>query len=325
MTGIRRSYCLPRLAALCGAAISTLALFSGCGDSDGGGAKEVQVSRTEQPIVFVSIPPQRTFVRQIAGERAEVHVMVEPGRSPATYEPSPKQMAALGSAHLYLRIGVPFEDAWMERIRRNAPRMRVVDTLEGIHLRTMEAHHHDHHEDEDAHEHDHAEAEADSGRKDPHVWLDPDLVKAQARTIAEALKAVDPYNAHQYENNLSKFLQRLDDLDAYIEQRLANLEDRTFMVFHPSWGYFAAAYDLEQFAVEVEGKEPGGKALAEIIDRARAEGIDTIFVQPQFSRAAAKTIADAVGAAVATLDPLAEDYFENLRNVADTLARSQQK
>jgi len=314
------------------AVLTGIFLAGGCGDQ---GAKEesvtkIQVSRTEQPVVFVSIPPQKRFVQEIGGDRPKIHTLVKPGRSPATYEPTPKQMVALSSAHLYFTIGVPFEDAWLERIQRSNPHMRVVDTSEGIELRPMETHtrheqginpeeQHSHgNEDEHGHGHGH------EGRKDPHIWLDPNLVKSQARIICNAMSRMDPYNAHMYETNLIALQEKLSNLDNYIRQQLADLKNRTFLVFHPSWGYFATAYNLEQLAVEIEGKEPGGKALAQIIEHAKAAGIKTIFVQPQFSRSTAETIAQAIGARVAVLDPLAEDYFKNMRQAADKMAAKDQ-
>lgn len=295
------------------------ALVISCGgNKDEEATAPVQVSRTEKPVVFVSIPPQRTFVREIAGDRPEIHVMVKPGRSPATYEPSPKQMSALATAHLYLRIGVPFESAWMDRIRAANPRMLVINTAQDIQRRAMQRHSHEVSAAKDAKDHD--KMHGSETRKDPHIWLAPDLVKKQADTICHALQKIDPYNTHKYETQLVAFQQRLDDLDNYIRQKLQGLENRTFMVFHPSWGYFADSYNLEQFAVEIEGKEPSGRALANIIDRARKLNIDTIYVQPQFSRSSAKTIAQAINAKVVVLDPLAENYFENLRRAADMLA-----
>lgn len=295
------------------------AFITGCGDGeDKKAAAQVQVSRTEKPVVFVSIPPQRTFVREIAGDRPEIHVMVKPGHSPATYEPTPKQMIALATAHLYLRTGVPFESAWMDRIRAANPRMLVINTAQDIKRRAMERHYHQASGRQHAEGHD--KMHSSDSHKDPHVWLAPDLVKKQADTICHALQKIDPYNTHKYETNLVAFQQRLDDLDNYIRQKLQGLENRTFMVFHPSWGYFADSYNLEQFAVEIEGKEPGGKALATIIDRARKLNIDTIYVQPQFSQASAKTIAQAIDAEIVVLDPLSDDYFTNLRRAADMLA-----
>ena len=92
--------------------------------------------------VFVSVPPQKTFVEKIGAHLVEVHTMVRPGHNPHTYDPTPRQISALSGAALYLRIGGPFEDAWMRRIRTASPDMRVHDTRTGIDSRTIEHHAH---------------------------------------------------------------------------------------------------------------------------------------------------------------------------------------
>ncbi|MCK5723282.1 MAG: zinc ABC transporter substrate-binding protein, partial [Gammaproteobacteria bacterium] len=89
-----------------------------------------------------------------------------------------------------------------------------------------------------------------------------------------------------------------------------------FMVFHPSWGYFADTYGLKQVAVEIEGKNPKPSQLKELIEHAKEQGIKIIFVQPQFSSKSAKLVAREIGGRVAVADPLAQDWSANLRAVA---------
>jgi zinc transport system substrate-binding protein len=267
-------------------------------------------SNTKKQIkVFVSILPQAYFVERVGGERVDVSVLVGPGHSPATYEPTPRQMAELGKASLYFRIGVPFEDVWMMRISSANPNMKVIDTRRGIVLRPMKAYHPDeveqHHLDP-------------KGTKDPHVWLSLRLVKIQAQNICNALALEDPAQRAYYEANLRAFHQDLDRLDAEIRETLENLKTRKFMAFHPAWGYFARDYGLEQIPIEVEGKEPSARALANLIKRAKQEGIKVVFVQAQFSTRNAETIARAIGGQIIQIDPLAMDYLENMRKIAET-------
>jgi zinc transport system substrate-binding protein len=260
---------------------------------------------TGKIVVFTSIVPQEYFVERIGGNRVEVQALVKPGSSPATYEPTPRQMAALSEARLYFRIGIPFENALLPNIEETMKGLRIVDTRKGITLRAMKAHHHDESED---HQHD--------GGNDPHIWLNPRLVKLQAQTIAEALIEVDPDGKDVYKKNLAAFLKDLDVLDAKLAEALAPVKGKTFLVFHPAWGYFADAYGLEQEPIEIEGKEPSAKQLARIIEEAKEEGVRVIFVQPQFSQASAEQIAEAIGGAVVPIDPLARDYITNLEAVA---------
>jgi zinc transport system substrate-binding protein len=257
--------------------------------------------------VFVSILPQKTFVERVAGARAEVSVLVGPGQSPATYEPTPRQIARLAGAGVYFRMGVPFEAAWLDRIRATSPGLRIVDTTEGIRRRAVDRAIGD-------------GAPAGDGLEDPHVWTDPALVKVMAGSIRDALARLDPACAEEYARNEAAFDADLDTLDARIRDRLAPVRGRAFLVFHASWGYFADAYGLRQIPIESGGKEPGPRTLAAVLERARALGIRVVFVQEQFSRRTAEAIAKEIGARVVAVDPLAEDYLANLWNVAEAFA-----
>lgn len=264
--------------------------------------------------VFVSVVPQKYFVEQIAGESVHVQVMVQPGASPATYEPKPKQMAALARAEAYFAIGVPFERVWLEKISAANPTMRVVHTDAGIEKRPMTSHHH--HEAEDhAAEPLHSGEEESTGR-DPHIWLSPPLVKRQAGTILAALRDLDPANGDRYQHNYQQFVTAIDALDKTLATTFAQHQGLRFMVFHPSWGYFAQAYGLVQVPIELEGKRPKPAQLQALIQDARHRGIKLIFVQPQFSTKSARLIAREIEGQVAVADPLAEDWITNLRGVA---------
>lgn len=260
--------------------------------------------------VTVSIVPQVYFVERVGGAHVSVQPMVLPGSNPATYEPKPEQLKALSQADAYMSIGVPFEGAWLDKIAAANSQMAMVDTAVGIE-RVDIAHHL--HDAENGHE-------GESGNLDPHIWLSPRLVKVQARNIGDALIDLDPQHSEDYERNLATFLEDLDELDRYIETRLDDLEQRKFMVFHPSWGYFADDYDLEMIPIEVSGQEPSPKELAALIEQAKQEDIHVIFAQPEFSTRQAETIADEINGRVLLIAPLAADWLENMRSVADAFA-----
>jgi zinc transport system substrate-binding protein len=257
--------------------------------------------------VYVSIPPQLYFLHKIGGELVDAKVMVPRGASPATYEPSPRQMAGLAKARAYFAIDVPFERAWLPRFASANPEMPVFRTDDGIAKRRMAAHDHGHH---DGHGH--------GGIPDPHVWLSPALAKTIAQNTAHGLSQIDPANTRAYTANLESFQSEIDALDMEIRNVLAGLQNnnRSFMVFHPSWGYFADAYGLTQIPIETEGKEPGPRELTRIIEHGRELGVPVVFVQPQFSDKSARLIAQEMGARVAVLDPLAENWAENLASAA---------
>jgi zinc transport system substrate-binding protein len=264
--------------------------------------------------VFVSVLPEKTFVEKVGGEHVQVQAMVRPGHSPATYEPTPQQVAALAKTALYVRIGLPFENAWMARIRSANPSMRVLDARAGIDLRPMEAHEHE----QDAPETN--EAHSAAAGLDPHVWTSPPLVKRMAQNIRDCLAELDPAHGDAFARNYEAFAAELDALDGEIRSLLQGAHGGRFMVFHPAWGYFAETYGLTQVPIEKEGKEPGARALAALIEQARREQVKVIFVQPQFSRRSAEQVARAIGGQVVAIDPLAPDYADNLRQAARSIA-----
>ena len=272
----------------------------------------------DKPTVFVSILPQKYFVEQLAGDLVDVQVMVKPGASPATYEPKASQMKKLSASDIYFAIGVPFERAWLTRIAGVNPRMRIVRTDAGIEKRSMEKHLHDEeqHGEEEGHHHGESSKVEEDGF-DPHIWLSPVLVKKQAALIAASLKEFLPNHATQLENNLAGFQVRLDALDAQLHQILDGKKGLRFMVFHPSWGYFARNYGLVQIPIEIEGKGPKSSQLRELILFAREEGIKVIFAQPQFSSKSAELVAREIDGQVISVDPLAEDWLTNMKVVAE--------
>ena len=230
-------------------------------------------------------------------------------------------MTELARSSVYFRIGIPFEDTLMPKLRSTLKGSTVVDTRKGIELRRLDADgdHHGHeateHRDNiSGDEHDGHTHEA--GTPDPHIWLDPMLVKVQARTICDALCKIHPAHAETFRKNLAAFERDLDRVDADIQKALAPIKGKKIFVFHPAYGYFADRYDLKQTAVETGGKEPGARKLAALIAKAKQEGVKVVFVQPQFSLKNARTIATEIGGAAVSLDPLAPDYIRNLEEMA---------
>ncbi len=265
--------------------------------------------------VTVTILPQKYLVQRLGGEYVRVSVLVGPGQSPETFEPLPRQMALLSRSALFYRIGVPFEDAWIDTIKSTNPQIVLLDARQGITLREMEpagGHHHDY-------DHHHA-----AERGDPHIWLDPANVRIMIGHLRDQLIALDPLHASVYRENHARLHQELLALEQEIRDLLEPLKGRRFMVFHPSWGYFADAFGLQQLPIESEGKEAGARTLKRLIEQARAEQIRVIFVQRQFSQSQAAALASDMGARLVSLDPLAESYMENLRQVAQAISEAYQ-
>ncbi len=276
----------------------------------------LETTAAEPLRVAVSILPQRDLVQRLGGARVVVEPLVQPGQDPHTYEPTPRQMARLATSRLYFTIGESFETAMLPRIRSAMPGVRLVDTLAGLPLLAVSP--------SDEHVHD-----ADDphhvctlhGAFDPHVWLNPRLVAQQCDIIAQALAEEDPDGAADYAANLQALKADLEALDERLQARFQDLTGRRFMVMHPSWSYFADAYGLVQVPIEAEGKSPSARQLARLIDEARASGVTRIFIQPQMAPRAARTVADAIGADLVSIDPLAPDLIANLETVAEAIAQ----
>ncbi len=271
-------------------------------------ADRTEAAAGEPLPAFVTIPPHAWLLEQLGGPRVRVQVLLQPGDSPHAYEPSPRQVAALGRARVFFRIGEAFEERLLERITRMFRELRVVDLRQGLPLRKIEGGEHAGHAD-----HGH-------GRADPHLWLDPQLFSRQAAIMAQALIELDPVHAAQYRANLAALQARLDSLDQRIAALLAPYRGGTVFVYHPAFGYFTDRYGLEQVAVEVEGKEPAARELAALIARLRKERAKVLFVQPQFAGSASRALESALDLRVERLDPLARDYPVNLLEIARQLA-----
>lgn len=283
---------------------------------------------SEKLKAFASILPQKYFVERIGGDHVDVDVLVGPGHSPATYEPTPRQMVELSKARVFFRIGVPFEDALVPKIQSAFRDVLIVDSHKGIKLRQMdsESEHHETNESGESHKEvkdargDHEEGtdghHHDAGTPDPHIWLDPILMKTLGRNICEALSRIDPTNAPEYSKNLKGLQNDLDRVNSKITSALAPIKGKEIFVFHPAYGYFADRYGIRQVAVETGGKEPSAKQLTTLIDKAKHAGVKVIFVQPQFDTKYAESITKATGGAVVPLDPLALEYIKNLEEMA---------
>ncbi|NTV52602.1 MAG: zinc ABC transporter solute-binding protein [Candidatus Firestonebacteria bacterium] len=263
--------------------------------------------------VTVTILPQKYLVDRIGGTRVSVQVLVPPGKSHETYEPTPRQVADLAQGKIFFRIGLPLENALLPKLQRASGAVTVVDMGQGIARRYLE-------KENAAFEaaHDHA-APTTVGSPDPHFWLSPVLAQREAATVLSALVAQDPAGKAYYEERCQALLADLQDLHVYLTRVLAPLRGSVLFVYHPAYGYFADAYGLRQLAVEIEGKEPEPRQLTRFIKLAKQHRVRVIFVQPQFSRVLAGTIAKEMGIATAIADPLAEDWADNLLRVTGVL------
>lgn len=268
--------------------------------------------------VFVSILPQKYFAERLLGNNGTVEVLIGPGMSPHTYEPLPQQMSKLSRANIFFTVGIPFEQAIINRLKDICPNLTIAFSDENIEKIRMIGHHHH----EESHEHHHEEAHKHDMGLDPHFWLDPIRAFAMADNMAKVIIASKPELADSVKSNLEAIKSEMNKLDEELTQKLLPFKGKTMLVFHPAFGYFAARYGMIQKAVEIEGKEPAPRQLAELIRGCRSEGIKIIFVQKQFPAATAETISRSIGGRVVAIDPLAEDYVNNLKAMAEAVVDS---
>jgi len=277
----------------------SIILLSGCS-----GKQEKAAKSDEKLQITVGIPPIAFIVKQIGGEYVDVDVLISPGQNPHTFEPTPNQVVKLNSSDMFFTVGLPFEDRLGTKITNTQkPLISHADAnIPKLPMSSVDSH--------------------STGGLDPHIWLSPFYIKQIAQNITAILEAHKPLHAADYRNNLLSFILAIDAVDAQIRSQLEPYRGRTFYVFHPAFGYFAEAYGLIQAPVELEGKSPSPKQLQTIIEKARAEKIKTIFVQPQFDPKNAEAIAKAIGGKVVQLDALDGDLLKNLSNIADRIVES---
>lgn len=265
-----------------------------------------KAEENEKVKVVVTLLPQAEFAERIGGDRVQVTVMVPPGASPHTYEPTPSQLAEVSSAQIYAKVGsgVEFELTWMDKIVDANKDMLIIDCSQDIELMYVG-------NGEEPHE---------GKGYDPHIWLSPKNAVKMVENIYKGLIQIDPSDKEYYEKNKNTYIQELENLDEAIAQALSGKENGKIMVYHPSWTYFCRDYGLEQIPIEREGKEPTPQGLAHLIDQAKTYGITVIFASPQFNVESAEVIAREINGKVVLIDPLAKDYIENMRKIAEAFA-----
>lgn len=261
-------------------------------------ASEEDVDKSDKPIIAVSIVPEKTFVEAVCGDLSNTIVMVPPGYSPENYEPTPQEMAKFSEASIYFTIGVPTEEtSILPSVAEGTKVVSLAEACSEVYEELM----------------------IDGGR-DPHIWLSPKRVVVMVKTIAEEMSILDPDNAETYSANAEAYISEIERADEEIAQLISGLRNRSFIVFHPAFGYFADDYGLSMYALEQDGKEATAEELAKMIDFAKKNDIKVIFYQAEIDSSQSEAFAEELGGVTIQLDPLSANYIENLKNMAQTLA-----
>ncbi|WP_257914001.1 zinc ABC transporter, periplasmic substrate-binding protein [Campylobacter lari] len=256
-------------------------------------------------LVSVSISPQAYFVKQIAKDTLDINIVIPPNANEHTFEFKPSGILKLEKSDIYFTANLEFEKIWILKLKDNLKNTKIISTQNGIDFIPLQEHTHEGH-------HHHGD--------DPHTWLDPLLAKTHAKNITLALIEQYPQNKAFYEQNLENFLKEMDALNLQIQALFKNVKNKHFLVYHPSWGYFAKRYHLSQIPVEIEGKEPKPKDLAKLAKLIQKEQIKAIFVPKGANNNTIKAMASNYNLKIIELDHLPSDYENELLKDAKNIA-----
>ena len=249
-----------------------------------------------KPTVTVTIPPYQYFVEKIAGDKVDVNVMVSNGNNPETYEPNAQQMMELSNSALYLKVGsIGFEQTWIKKLQDNAPDMKLIDTSVGI-----------------------TPAKTPGGNIDPHVWMSCKNARIISSNIFKALCQLEPENKTFFQKNYQQLLSSIDRQDSIIRKSFKDNPEmvRKFVIYHPILTYFARDYQLEQLAIEEEGREPSAAQLKSLIERARKQKIRYCLIQAEFANRNTTTFIKESQTKAMDINPLQADWANAMKEVS---------
>jgi zinc transport system substrate-binding protein len=293
----------PTLAA---ALLSSSLVLSGCAafsdDSTGSGAgsgsdKEVQVVASFYPLHYAA--------QRVAGDRADVVNLSQPGAEPHDLEIPPKETSQIVDADLVV-FESGFQPAVDDAIDQNAAG-ETLDAAEVVDLLPLEeGEEGEGHGNEEHGAEEHAGEEGhDHGELDPHFWQDPVRLAKLGDAVADKLATVDPDHAEEFTANAERLRADLDSLDRAYQQGLADCERDTVVVSHDAFGYLSKyGLHMEPIAGLSPDAEPTPADLARLQDLIGAEGITTVFSERLVSPRLSRTLADDMGITTAVLDPI---------------------
>lgn len=263
--------------------------------------------------IVATVFPAYDFARAVAGDLAEVQLLLPPGTESHSYEPTPADILAVQQCDLFLYLGGE-SDSWVDTIltavEPTGTQLRMIDCVELLEEETVEGmmeemgHHHD--EDEDDPDHHHEDGEHHLGEvvgMDEHVWTSPRNAAVITRTFGDALAQLDASHAESYLANAEAYAAQIEELDRDFETFFEQRGDRT-MVFGDRFPlrYFADAYHLDYYAAFPgcsTQTEPSAATVAFLTGKVREEQISTVWYIEFSNHLVADAIAEAAGAETA--------------------------
>lgn len=291
--------------------------LTGCGNN-----KVAESQASDKIKIAVSIVPQSTFVEKVGGEHVEVVTMIPPGASPENYQVSPKDMTSLSDAKLYFAIGVNAENTIVSRLEELNSEIKTISLDKVVANVYPDRFFEDKHEDESNEEHSN-EAEEHEGHshigRDPHIWLSPKRVIVMVESIRDELIAVDAENKALYTENAANYIEELKNVEQEVLDAFTDIENKSFIMYHPAFGYFADDFGLNMVEIEEDGKQASAARIKTVIDFAKVNNIHYIFYQEEFDSQQAETIAHEIGGAAVKVAPLSPDYIQNIKAIAESI------
>ena len=290
---------------LCAAVLALV----GCGQTPQENQGKLQVVTTVYPVYDV--------VKKVAGDRADVTLLVPPGAEPHDWEPTASDLKKIGQAKVFFYNGAglePTDQILKKEITRDATVVELSQGLDLLKLQDDDDHDHDHDHDADHHDEDHHDEDHHAeghhhhhhGGVDPHVWLDPQNVMKEAAVVADALAKADPAHADAYRANAKKYQDELAALDKDMDAALSSLANKNLVVSHEAFGYLAARYGLTQIGimgVDADA-EPTPDRMAQLVEFIREHDVRTIYSEELVNPRLADAIAAETGAVVRVLNPI---------------------
>ena len=252
--------------------------------------------------VAVAVPPIAMLVDEIGGSAIRVSIAANPNQDPHLYEPSPKQVATLSRADIYLYSGLGFEDRLLRQLQSLNPKMSLLKLLSTVDINESNpinagGHHHD-----------------------PHFWTSPKQLMLVALKIRDQLQSLLPSSLSEgIENNYQRLKLRLQQLDRKLGSIASDSVNRRFLAYHPAWGNLAEDYGFTQMLIEDEGKNPGPRRMTLIIKEAQKYGIKRLIIRPQQNLHLAEQVAASIGVTLVTIDPLAYRQIEEIERLSSYL------
>lgn len=264
----------------------------------------------QPPVLVASVPPQAWFLEQLAGDRAEVRSLIQPGYDAHNFDPTPRQVQLLSQAAIVFTTGLEFERGIVPALQQNNPDLLVVDLRIGVRTRSMEAHYHD---PKSPHTHE-------TGNPDPHIWLGPNEALVQAESMYRVLAARFGQEFPNLRANYVRLVQTIHETRAELDRLLVPLAGQYVLVYHPAFGYLTDTYGMVQLPIQAGGREPSPRLLNIAIDEALRLGIRTVFAQPEYDDTAAVAIARAIGGKTVEITDLGTDWPQLVLGIARAFA-----